>query len=321
MIDALIHDLDQWKSRKVGVISHVRPDADCIGSQVALCRWLEGRGIKACAFNDDEMSPTLSWLGEYFPIKRTTVKGVKDCDAYIFVDGNHPGRFGRAGELAASSGKPLYLIDHHPDPADIYKISVSDVNTSSTCELVFGMFARFPEILDVQSAESLYAGIMTDTGSFRFDSVTADTHAVVEKLIRLTGLQTEPIHRRVYDGKSLDQIRLLASVLGTVELKCNGQIAILTVTRKLLASHNSTYHDLEGMVNYGLSINGVKASVLFCELHDRIKLSFRSASDMDVNIWARSFNGGGHVKASGGWYDGDLDHAIEAVLHVGQKQL
>ncbi len=321
MIDALISDLNQLQSRTIGVISHVRPDADCIGSQVALCRWLKGRGFKAYAFNDDELSPTIGWLADHFAVKKTTVKGVRVCDAYIFVDGNHPLRFGRAGELAASSGKPLYLIDHHPDPADIYNVSVSDVKASSTCELVFGLFERYPDVLDVQSAESLYAGIMTDTGSFRFDSVTANTHAVVEKLIRLTGLQTEPIHRRIYDGKSQDQIKLLASVLGTIELRCDGQIAILTVTKKLLASHNAGYHDLEGMVNYGLSITGVKAAVLFCELYDRIKLSFRSVSHVDVNIWARSFNGGGHVKASGGWYDGDMESAVEEVLKVGQNLL
>ena len=320
-ITELIAELKSFKGKIIGVISHVRPDADCIGAQVGLCRWLTRQGIEAKAFNDDELSPNLKWISEHFPIAKTTLKAVRACDAYVFVDGNHPSRFGRAGEIVEKMGLPVYLIDHHPDPADLYKIRISDVGASSSCELVYDIFSHTPGILDLQSAEALYAGIVTDTGSFRFDSVTWRTHAAVTDLIKSTGLQTESIHRRIYDGKSLNQIHLLASVLGSIELKYENQLATIRVTRKMLANHESHYHDLEGMVNYGLSIIGVKASVLFCELHDHVKLSFRSASNIDVNVWARSFNGGGHVKASGGWFDGGLDEAIEKVMEVGAKQL
>lgn len=321
MIELLAQEFQLLKGKTIGVISHVRPDADCIGSQVALCRWLIKAGIKTVALNDDDLNPNLKWITDYHSVKKPTVKAMRSCDAFIFVDGNQPSRFGRSGEMAASSGKDLYLIDHHPQPAEIYKISVSDVKASSTAELVYRLFAIHPEYLDVESAEAMYAGIMTDTGSFRFDSVTAETHAAVADLIKATGLETEPIHRRIYDGKKLNQIQLLASVLGTIELHENNRIASMTVTKKMLAHHKSSYHDLEGMVNYGLGIEGVLASVLFCEMSDKVKLSLRSASDIDVNVWARMFNGGGHVKAAGAWYDGTIENAVKDVIAEGAKQL
>lgn len=321
MLDLLAQELQVYKGKTVGVVSHVRPDADCIGSQVALCRWLTKAGINAVAFNDDDLSPNLKWITTYHTVKKPTVKAFRSCEAFIFVDGNHPGRFGRSGEMAASSGKDLYLIDHHPQPADIFKVQISDVKASSTAELVYGLFALHRDYLDVESAEAMYAGIMTDTGSFRFDSVTASTHAAVADLIESTGLETEPIHRRIYDGKQLNQVQLLASVLGTIELHENNRIATLTVTKKMLSQHKSAYHDLEGMVNYGLGIDGVMASVLFCEMSDKVKLSLRSASYIDVNVWARSFNGGGHVKAAGAWFQGTIEDAVKNVVAEGAKQL
>jgi phosphoesterase RecJ-like protein len=278
-------------------------------------------GASVIAFNDDELNPNLQWLASYHPITKPTVKALRKCDAFVLVDGNHPGRFGRSGEMAAGSGKPLFLIDHHPDPADLYEVSVSDVTCSSTCELVYGMYEKRPEWLDIQAAEALYVGIMTDTGSFRFDSVSWKTHDAVSNMIRSTGLKTEPIHRRIYDGKQFNQVQLLASVLGTIRLLEGNRIAVMTVTKQMLAVHKSTYHDLEGIVNYGLSISGVLAAVLFCELSDKVKLSLRSVSHVDVNQWARHFNGGGHVKASGGWFDGSLEEAVKQVVAVGSQQL
>lgn len=322
MINRFKEELLKFKGKSVGVISHVRPDADCIGAQVALCRWLEKNGIHAQAFNDDDLNPNIVWLGKHFPIQITSIKKVRACDAYIFVDGNHPDRFGIAGEVAEKSKNPVFLIDHHPDPAKIFTFAVSDVKCSSTCELVFKLYALDSEQLDLPAAEAMYAGIMTDTGSFRFDNVSYRTHRAVAKMIKETGLKTEPIHKRIYDEKKLKHIRLLALVLGTIELHYDNQIATLTVTKQLLEQTGCSYNDLEGMVNYGLSISGVKAAVIFCEMNNKIKLSFRSNSNIDVNTWARQFNGGGHVKAAGGWVEGpSMSYAVKQVLKEGKARL
>lgn len=320
----LIKALKSFKNRKVAVISHVRPDADCIGSQVALCLWLKQHKITALAFNDDTLPPSINWLGDHYPIKVTALNKLAECDAIVFVDGNHPSRFGLAGEFAERSGKPLFMIDHHPGPAThLFKEYVSVVSASSTCELVFELYAENDlEHLDLIAAEALYAGITTDTGSFRFDSVTAETHEAVSRMIRKTGLKTEPIHRKIYDGKTINQLHLMAKVLETVETHHGNRIASLRVHASFLRETKTSYHDLEGFVSYALAIRGVKAAVIFTEMDNKVKLSLRSNSDdIDVNVWAREFNGGGHAKAAGGFHEGPLEKAVQEVLSVGARQL
>jgi len=322
--EQLIKSLTAYKNKRVAVISHVRPDADCIGSQVGLCRWLKAKGVEALAFNDDTLPPNVTWIGEYFPIRQTSLSQMATCDAIVFVDGNHPSRFGLAGEFAEKSGKPLFMVDHHPSPAShLFKTCVSVVSASSTSELIYEIYERDDlQHLDRQSAEALYAGMVTDTGSFRFDSVTAATHEAVARMIHKTGLRTEPIHRKVYDGKTINQLHLMARVLDTVETHHGNRIASLRVPAAVLRETKTSYHDLEGFVNYALAIRGVMAAVIFSEMDNKIKLSLRSNSDdIDVNIWAREFNGGGHAKAAGGFHEGPLDKAVHEVLAVGARQL
>lgn len=321
MISEQAEALKLHRDQNVAVISHVRPDADCIGSQVALCRWLKDNSVRAFAFNDDPLPPNLKWLAHLFPVRKTDLELLNSCEAFVFVDGNDPSRFGLAGSAAAKSGKKLYMIDHHPQPADIYEVAISDVKASSTCELVYGLFETSPDLLDLGSAEAIYAGIMTDTGSFSFDSVSARTHAVVASLMTQTGMRTHEVHQRIFSGKPLAQLKLLSKVLGQIELHQNGKIATLSVTKELLRETGSEYHHLEGMVNYGLGVEGVQAAILFCELDDKIKMSLRSNSQVDVNILARKFNGGGHVKAAGGWHPGPMEKAIAEVVAEGAVQL
>ncbi|MCC5925803.1 MAG: DHH family phosphoesterase [Bacteroidetes bacterium] len=320
----LIKALKSYKNKKVAVISHVRPDADCIGSQVALCRWLGKHKVTAFAFNDDTLPPSINWLGDHYPIKQTAMNKMAECDAIVFVDGNHPSRFGLAGEFAERSNKPLYMIDHHPGPAEkLFKDFVSVITASSTCELVYELYASEDlEHLDLASAEALYAGITTDTGSFRFDSVTASTHEAVARMIRKVNLKTEPIHRKIYDGKTVNQLHLMAKVLETVETHHGNRIASLRVPADFLRETKTSYHDLEGFVSYALAIRGVMAAVIFTEMDNKIKLSLRSNSDeINVNTWARAFNGGGHAKAAGGFHEGPLEKAVQEVLAFGARQL
>ena len=322
-IKQLAKSLKSFKNKKVAVVSHVRPDADCIGSQVALCRWLTKHKVNAFAYNDDILAGNINWLCGHFPVKTTSLNKLAECDAIVFVDGNHPSRFGLAGEFAERSRKPLFMIDHHPGPADIFTHTVSDSTASSTCELIYGFF-ELDDLshLDLPSAEALYAGIVTDTGSFRFDSVSASTHEAVAKMIHKVGLKTEPIHRRIYDGKTINQLQLMAKVLNSVELHQNGRIASLRAHASVFRETMTNYYDLEGIVSYGLAIRDVKAAVIFTEMDNKVKLSLRSNSDdVDVNVWAREFNGGGHAKAAGGWHEGPLEKAVQDVISVGSRQL
>lgn len=316
--------IEKLKSHQaIGVYSHIRPDGDCIGAQVAACLWLRKNGIKAYAFNDDDIALNLQWLTDLFPVQKPDEALLNECEAFLLLDGSSPKRFGSYADYIENHPKPGYMIDHHPDPSDGFEISISVEMASSTCELVFGLF-RENDItqIDQQVAKALYTGIITDTGSLQYESVTPRTLQICSELLRLGNFKPNEVTERVFSTKSLNQLHLLSMAMGTIALFENNQIAIIYVTKEMLQETNTTSNDCEGFVAYPLSIAGIKAAVLFKEADGGVKMSLRSKSDdVDVNIWAREIGGGGHRKASGAWHAGPLHTTIKEVIAVGAKQL
>lgn len=321
MFKELINNL--LDHRTVGVYSHIRPDGDCIGAQIAMCLWLEKNGIKAYAFNDDPVPMNLQWLTDYYKIEKPAEKSLKKCDAFVLLDGNSPPRFGSYSEYIQDDPKPTYLIDHHPDPKDGFDLSISVEKASSTCELIFHVFLQHDiSQLDERAAKALYTGILTDTGSLQYDSVTPETMNIISELLRLGEFRPNEVAEKVFSHKTLNQLRLLGLAMGTIELYANNQIAIMYVTEEMLEKTDTTNDDCEGFVAYPLSVAGIKAAILFKDLGEGVKMSLRSKSnDVDVNKWAREIGGGGHKKASGAWHPGPLKETIEEVVNIGAKQL
>ena len=307
----------------VGVYSHIRPDGDCIGAQIAVCLWLEKNGKTAYAFNDDPVPMNLQWLTDYYEIEKPDERKLKRCDAFVLVDGNSPPRFGSYSEYIQDDPKPTYMIDHHPDPKDGFDLSISVEEASSTCELIFHLFLQHDIAqLDEEAAKALYTGILTDTGSLQYDSVTPETMNIISELLRLGEFRPNEVAEKVFSHKTLDQLRLLGLAMNTIELYEDNQIAVMCVTKEMLEKTDTTNDDCEGFVAYPLSIAGIKAAVLFKDLGEGIKMSLRSKSnEVDVNKWAREIGGGGHKKASGAWHPGPLEEAVEEVVSIGAKQL
>jgi phosphoesterase RecJ-like protein len=307
---------------KIAVFSHVRPDGDCLGSQVAFCLWLEKNGIEAVALNEDKPGANLAWLQNVFPIQNPREVDLSTFDAFAVLDGNALHRFGERAESITQYGKPIYMIDHHPDPDDIYEASISRTDYSSTAELVYELYAEHDITqINAPAAKALYVGLVTDTGSFQFDSVTPNTMRAAADLLSRGGFKPNDVVERVYSTKTLEQLHLLSRALQTIQLYADQQIAIICVTKSMFDSTNTTKEDTESFVSYPLSIEGVKACILFREDDDRIKISLRSRSEVDVNLWARQINGGGHKKAAAGWHPGPLEQAIEEVVALGAIQL
>lgn len=307
--------------KKVAVFSHIRPDGDCLGSQIALCLWLQKNGVDATAFNEDDPGDNLRWLLNFFPVLKPT-QDLSEFDAYIVVDGNALHRFGSTAEKLVASNKPIYMIDHHPQPEDVFEAFVSRVDYSSTCELVYELYKEHDlNQIDEQSAKALYTGIVTDTGSFQFDSVTPNTLNAASNLLERGGFKPNEVVERIYSTKTLNQIHLLSKALETISLYADQQIAIICVTQSMFDETGTSKEDTEGFVSYPLSIEGVKACILFREDGDKIKLSLRSRSEIDVNYWARKLDGGGHKKAAGASHDGPLEQAIKDVIKLGEDQL
>lgn len=307
----------------IGVFSHIRPDGDCIGAQVALCRWLQKSGYKPYAFNDDEVPDNLQWLCDFFPVQKPTDAQAANCDLFILLDGNAPHRFGSFESLLEKHPRPLFMIDHHPDPEDGFDLMISEVTASSTCELVTQLInAHDPQEIDRETALALYTGIITDTGSLQFDSVSPETMETAAELLRRGGFKPNEVAEKVYSNQTMQQLHLLSRALSTIQLFENNQIAVMSVTEQMLDETGTQNEDTGGFVNYPLSISGIKAAVLCKDLgDDGIKMSLRSKSDIDVNIWARELGGGGHKKAAGAWHKGPLEQAIKETVQIGAKQL
>ncbi len=307
----------------VGVLSHERPDGDCIGAQIALCLWLEKKGIKTTAFNDDDIPENLQWLLNYTPVQKQKHHKLDDCDLLILVDGNSVHRFGSFDEWFEGKSVPLWMIDHHPDPEDVFDLMISVPETSSTCELVYNLISKDnADLIDQKMAKALYTGIITDTGSLQFESVTPQTVKVTADLLRRGDFRPNEVIEIIYSNKTLPQLKLLSKALQTIRLYKNNQIAVISVNEEMLKETGTSYSETEGFVSYPLSISGVKAAIFLKDFFDEgIRISLRSRSDIDVNIWAREIGGGGHKKAAGAWHRGPLEQAIKDVVAIGAKQI
>lgn len=312
------------RHKKIAIFSHLRPDGDCLGSQIALSLWLRKNAVEVSAFNEDTIPENMSWLLNSLSINQPKASDLENFDAFIVVDGNALHRFGGVAEQILKTDKPVYMIDHHPDPDDIFETPVSVVSASSTCELVYHLYAEHDvDQIDEEAAKAMYLGMVTDTGSFQFDSVKPATMHAAADLLERGRFTPNQIAEKIYSSRPLRQLKLLSKALDTITLHENGVFASITITQKMFKLTNTTSEDTEGFVQYPLSVEGVKACILFREdIEGRIKLSLRSQSDdIDVNKWARNFNGGGHQKAAGAYYEGSLADALKDVIAVGAEQL
>ena len=307
---------------KVAVFSHIRPDGDCIGSQVGISLWLRLNGVHVRAFNQDPLPENLLWLMDLFPIETPSLSDLDDFDAVLFVDGNQLSRFGELAESLVHAQIPLYMIDHHPDPSDIFDEMISVASASSTGELVYRLYeAHDLDQLIPAACKALYTGLVTDTGSFQFESVIPATLAAASDLLTRGEFRPNEIIDRLYANKSWGQIVLLGKALETIQTHLDGQIASITVTQEMFEETGTAPSDTEGFVKYPLSLDGVMGCVLFREDPDRIKVSLRSRSSLDVHSWAKKINGGGHAKAAAGWIKAPMEQAKEAVLAMGEESI
>ena len=320
MLHKMIDKLLEYET--IGVYSHIRPDGDCIGAQVGLCFWLQQNGVDVYAFNDDPVPVNLTWLADYFPIQRPDEDTIRQCDAFVVLDGNTPSRFGSYEWFVEQFPRPTYMIDHHPDPDDHFDISFWIEDASSTCELIFQFYwNKDIEQITPEVAKALYTGILTDTGSLRYDSVTPDTLTVASELLRRGNFRPNEVAERLFVYQRMEELELLGLALQTIELHADNQIATMCVTSEMLEKTDTTNDDCRGFVSYPLSIAGIKAAILFKDLGEGIKMSLRSKSEVDVNQWARLLGGGGHKKAAGAWHPGPLDQAVKEVVQLGVQHM
>ena len=219
-------------------------------------------------------------------------------------------------EKAFQLNKGAYIIniDHHQNPDDFANFQLSETTASSTCQLIYDFIDNLGESskLTVEMGEAMYTGIVTDTGSFRFSSTSKRTHNVVAELIEV-GINPGQIHENLFNNNSIDRLKLLGFALNErFNVYEQYKTAIIYLSEEDLKRFNYKKGDTEGMVNYPLSVAGIRMAILIVEKDGKVKMSFRSKGDFHVNeLSAKYFSGGGHFNAAGGISDVGLLETVK----------
>ena len=312
-------------AERVVVTSHIRPDGDAIGSELGVALFLQKLGKTVNVLNADPEPRTLGWLADPYRGNLLQVyqeghlphaEAFAHADAVLVVDTNTLHRLGTTAAPTKSALATKLLLDHHLDPERWFDVACTRTDASATGELVYSLIAGHdPDLIDTAIATALYAAIMTDTGSFRYGATTPRTHAVVADLLDRGDLSPEPIHIAINDGRSREGLRLLSRSLDTIATHYGGRLATMYVSSAMLRETGAFSDEMEGLVQYALSLDGVLAAVILLELAGGVKASFRSKGDCAVNGWAGRFGGGGHANASGAFMKGiTLTRALKEVV-------
>ena len=302
------------------IVTHHNPDGDAIGSSLGLKHYLKTKGIEATVIVPNDFPKFLKWMPEAKKIivgeykRKVAGEAIYNADVIFCLDFNSPSRIGILGDWVTKAKAKKILIDHHQMPEN-FDYVYSDTAIPATCQMVYHFIQenRDEKSVNLDIAQCLYTGIMTDTGGFRFRSTSASTHRIVADLIE-KGADPAIITSNTWDTNTISRLHLLSLVLSRIELTKDGKVAILWLKRAELKVYGFDKGDTDSFVNYGLSVLGTKMSAFFMEdlYEDFIKISFRSKDSVDTNQFARKhFNGGGHINASGGKYFKSMEETIE----------
>jgi Exopolyphosphatase-related proteins len=295
--------------KKIFITTHHKPDGDAIGSMLGLYHYLIAKGHSVSAVSPSEVPDFLMWmpgvdkLYNYEAESKKCEEALRDAELIFCLDFNDFSRTKHLTQLLEQATQPKILIDHHLFPKTVWDYGMSIPEKSSTCEMVYDFINLCGDnaLITNDIGACLYTGVMTDTGSFRFPVTTASVHLMIADL-KQRGLEHSRIHEEVYDSWSTVRMQFLGYVLlEKMEIMPEYNTGLIALSRKDIKLFNVNTGDMEGLVNYPLSIAGVRFAVLITERADEVKLSLRSKGNFDVSSFAREhFNGGGHFNASGG---------------------
>ena len=305
--------------KKIAIVAHKSPDGDAIGSSLGLYHYLISKRHEISVIMPNDYPDFLKWMPGNDQIvlhegnEANAEALVNDAEVLFCLDFNTPHRAFGLEKVIQESENIKVMIDHHPQPDGFVDFMLSDTSSCSTAQLIHRFVGMMGDsIPNKESAECLYCGIMTDSGSFRFPSVTAETHRVVADFLEL-GVKQDEVYNLVNSSSSESRLRLLGYCIDDkLSVMQDYSTAYITLNMEEKKQFNFQQGDTEGTVNYPLSIEGVNFSAIFIEAEDYVKISFRSIGTFDVNEFARAyFSGGGHRNAAGARSDLSMQETIE----------
>ncbi|MDR0793370.1 MAG: DHH family phosphoesterase [Chitinophagaceae bacterium] len=311
---------------KVVITMHQKPDGDAMGSALGLYLFLKKLGHSVTVVSPTNWAGFLNWLPECNSVvdfEKNKAKGadiVKEAELIFCLDFNVLHRTKNMEHVLSEAKCTKVLIDHHEQPqTQAFDYGISNTHKSSTSEMVYDLIIEsgHSQHLDLNIAACLYTGIMMDTGSFRFTCTTASVHHAVAHFKEL-GLNHSPIHERIYDEFLENRLRFLGNaLLNRMEVFFEYNTVLMAIPALDIMEYDIQTGDTEGIVNFLLSIKGIKFGAMVIDRGEECRWSFRSKGNFDVNIFARkNFNGGGHANASGGSSNASLAENIALFKNV-----
>lgn len=305
---------------KIVITTHHKPDGDAMGSSLGLYNYLIQKGHYVKVVSPTDYPYFLQWLPNNPEVIIYTEKEaeskilVAEADIIFCLDFNTLTRINELGEEVRRASAIKVMIDHHLEPEGFDDFRHWNINACATAELIYDFIANLlddKKLINKDVATCLYTGIMTDSGSFRFPNVTANLHRIVADLIE-AGAENWRIHQHVYDNATEGRLKFLGYCLSNkLEVLREFNTALITVNKDDIAKFNIQTGETEGIVNYALSISGIKLAAFIVERKDKIKLSLRSVGTFPANeICKKYFNGGGHRNAAGGQSDDSFEDVV-----------
>lgn len=318
---SLAKTVNAFKKHKSFLIStHVNPDPDALCSELALALFLKSIGKKVTVINEDPVPARFSFIPNVNLIKPLQDTLAVLYDAAVIVDCGDLQRIGQVERLL-DPAKPVINIDHHITNEGFGSVDLVDPAASSTAEMLFDLLKKAGCRMTENIAALLYLGIMTDTGSFRYDNTTAHTHEVIGELMRFK-IPVNAFYRRLYERVPFSDMKIFMKVVGALELCCGGRVVCVELSKRILNQFSEDFDLREKIFSFLRSIKGIEMLMILTE-EDRRKtrVNFRSQGKINVAKLAAYFDGGGHAKASGCVLPCPIEQAKRKVLKQAEKVL
>lgn len=304
------------------ISTHVNPDGDAIGSELAMFLFLEKLGKTVRIFNTDPVPEKYKFLPYWENIENAEAASDYCTDVLIILDASSRERIGNFLRKRLIPMHAVVNIDHHSTAEAFGDYNIIEPTASSTAEIIYKFIRSTDIAIDEASALCLYTGLMFDTGCFRFSNATSETHRIAAELIKIGNFAHDEVYRQVFELVPLGKMHLLGQTLRTLELTPDGKVAWVRVTQAMLNDTDTTLDDVEGFVNQVQAIDGVDVAFCVCELADgNTKVSLRSAGKVDVAALAAEFDGGGHERASGCRIELPTATAIKQLVTSAQRHI
>ncbi|MDO5554095.1 MAG: DHH family phosphoesterase [Planctomycetia bacterium] len=302
------------------LISHVRPDADAIGSQIAFARALADYGKKVLLVNSDPVPPNLAfldpehWIRPLGTLTESERTALDQVDLLVSLDTSSWAQLGEMGQVIRDSQAAKIVLDHHAKGDDIGAERFVDADADATGTLVFKAIEALGLPLKYDYAWPLFAAISTDTGWFRFSSVTSDTYRTAAALID-AGVRPDDLYKIIYEQETFGRLKLIGFALANAKRVLNGKAILTCLTLENFEHAGALASESEDIVNMTLAVAGTEAAVIMVEQETGgFKLSFRSRCDLDCSVLAAEFGGGGHKKAAGAFLNLPKEEAETKIL-------